>query len=231
LVFGLVTLFSIRGIKVKSIVLKEDFIYLFLLLLPVIFGLNGHYSRLEGILLIIFGIFFFFTLSFDRARSKTKPKDFNSGIFYKNLFLLIISMGILIISAYFTVKFAQLLASDLGIPSFLIGLTVVSIGSCLPELIFSIKAVRKNHDGLALGDVLGTVITDATIILGIIILIKPFSFNPILCYITGFAMFLSGLIAIIFMKTGKILSKREGIILLIIYALFLILSFKFEAGF
>jgi cation:H+ antiporter len=101
----------------------------------------------------------------------------------------------------------------------------VGIGSCLPELIFSLKAVRTKHDELALGDILGTVIIDATIILGIMALINPFNFNPIIIHSTGIILFLSGILVVLFLKSGKILSKKEGIILLIFYILSLVVGF------
>jgi len=227
LVFGIVALFSVKGIKIKSEVLKKEYFYFFLLLLPVLLGVDGNYSRLEGIILIVSGIVFFLTISFKKYSYIESDKKIKKGSFFRNIILLTLSLGVLILSAYYTIKFGKLLAMDLHIPNVLIGLTIVSIGTCLPELLFSIKAVRKNHDGLALGDILGTVITDATILVGIIALISPFSFNPIICYTTGLMMFLSGLISITFMNTGKILSKKEGIILLIIYFLFLLISFRF----
>jgi cation:H+ antiporter len=111
------------------------------------------------------------------------------------------------------------------IPEILIGITIIALGTCLPELIFSIKAVKKNHDGLALGDILGTVVTDATIILGLVALISPFSYNPFNIYITGSAMFLAGLFVIIFMKSDKILNKFEGVLLILFYVLFVFIEF------
>ncbi|HRZ86155.1 MAG TPA: hypothetical protein P5277_05250, partial [Candidatus Paceibacterota bacterium] len=94
-----------------------------------------------------------------------------------------------------------------------------------PELIFSIKAVRNNHDELALGDILGTVVADATIILGLVAIISPFTYNPSSIYVTGGAMFLAGIFVITFMKTDKSINKKEGLLLLFFYILFLILEF------
>jgi Ca2+/Na+ antiporter len=75
-----------------------------------------------------------------------------------------------------------------------------------------------------LGDVLGTVITDATIILGIVILISPFSYNVKNIYLLGGGMFLSGATAIIFMNSDKLITKIEGVLLVLIYVLFVILQ-------
>jgi cation:H+ antiporter len=225
LVFGIVALFSSRGIKVKSKILKDSFFYLILLLFPLILGFDGKLSRVDGAALILSG-FLFFVHTY--VESKKFHKRFNNtkrGSFTKSLILLIISLAVLLASAYFTVKFAVGFAYDIKLPPILIGITILAIGTCLPELIFSIRAVKKNHDELALGDILGTVITDATIILGLVALISPFNYNPFNIYITGGAMFLAGFLVIIFMKSEKSLSKLEGVLLLLVYVAFVIAEF------
>jgi cation:H+ antiporter len=130
-----------------------------------------------------------------------------------------------LLSAFLTVKYAVNFANDVKVPAILVGITIVALGTCLPEFIFSLKAVRKNHDSLAIGDILGTVITDATIILGIVALISPFSYNSYHIYITGGAMFLAGVLATIFMKSERSINKREGIFLIIAYILYVFLEF------
>jgi len=141
---------------------------------------------------------------------------------FKNLILLILSLIALLISANYTIKFGVGFANDIQIPLVLIGLTIVSIGTCLPELLFSIRSIKNNHDDLALGDILGAVITDATILLGIVAIINPFRFNPIIIYVTGIAMFIAGILVVLFITTGKQLTKKEGVYLLLFYITYLI---------
>ncbi len=222
LVFGLVALISTRGISIKSEILKKDFFYIALLLFPVILGIDGRFSRIDGILLLLVGLFFFYTLFIESARFTKKLNKLRDGSFYKSLALLILSLAVLLVSANYTIKFGVDFANNLQIPPILVGLTMVSIGTCLPELLFSIRAVRANHDELALGDVLGTVIIDATIIIGIISIISPFYFKPTVIYVTGAAMFIAGLLTVLFIKSGKLLSRKEGACLLLFYALYLI---------
>jgi cation:H+ antiporter len=225
LVFGIVALFSSTGIRVRSTILQKDIYYLLLLLLPVILGWEGEFSRFDGIVLILAGLFFFFSLSLQGHRVgniSLHPKHKNT---WKNGIFLLLSLVFLLLSAYYTVEFGTRFASEIGLPVILISLTIVSLGTCLPELLFSIKAVKENHDGLALGDILGTVITDATIILGLVCLISPFQFNPVAIYITGTAMVLAALAVILFFKAGTLLTKREGILMIVLYILYLIAEF------
>jgi cation:H+ antiporter len=225
LVFGIVALFSSGGIKVKSKILNDKFFYLILLLFPLLLGFDGRFSRVDGIILVTIGVLFFIRTYKESKKFKKKFNNPKKEPFKKSLFLLILSFIIILASAYFTVKFAINFSTDAKIPGILIGLAIVALGTCLPELIFSIKAVRNNHDELALGDLLGTVVADATIILGIVTLISPFSYNPSSIYVTGGAMFLAGIFVITFMKTDKSINKTEGLLLIFFYILFLILEF------
>lgn len=225
LVFGIVALFSLRGIAVKSEILRKDFFYLILLLVPILLGFDGYLSRIDGILLVLSGAVFFITLSIESRMFKRKFNEAKNHGWIKNFVLLIISLAFLIVGAYYTVKFGVSFANDIKIPPFLIAITVVAIGTCLPELVFSLKAVKTKHDSLALGDILGTVITDATILVGVIALIRPFAFDPMIIYVTGTMMFIAGAIFVAFIKSGKILSKKEGIFLIMFYILFLIIEF------
>ncbi len=225
LVFGIVTLFSSGGIQVKSKILNDKFFYLILLLFPLLLGFDGKFSRIDGIILITLGVLFFFRTYMESKRFRKKFNNQKKEPFKKSLFLLILSLAVIIASAYFTVKFAINFSMDAKISEILIGLAIVALGTCLPELIFSIKAVRNNHDELALGDILGTVVADATIILGLVAIISPFTYNPSSIYVTGGAMFLAGIFVITFMKTDKSINKKEGLLLLFFYILFLILEF------
>jgi cation:H+ antiporter len=221
LVFGIVALVSQKGLKVKSEILKEKGFYIILLLLPVLLGFDGRYSRIDGTILISAGLFFFYRLSVDgKMFSHMNAHETGKGIRH-NFLLLAASLAALLVCAHYAIKSGVAFAELINIPPVIISLTIISIGTCLPELLFSLRSARTRHDELALGDILGTVVTDATIILGIVILIQPFSFDMRMVYVTGVAMFLAGVLAVIFMETGKVLSKREGLMLLAYYAAFI----------
>jgi cation:H+ antiporter len=225
LVFGIIALVSSNGINVKSKILKNNFYYLILFLFPLLLGFDGVFSRIDGLILILAGSLFFIKIYRDSNRFHKKFNNAQRQPFFKSLFFLILSFGILLLSAFFTVKFAVDFSNDVKIPAVIVGLTIIALGTCLPELIFSIKAVKKNHSDLALGDLLGTVITDSTIILGLVALIFPFSYNPYTIYVTGTVMFLSGILVVSFMRSERVLSKKEGIFLILFYILFIFVEF------
>lgn len=219
LVFAIVAFVSKNGIKVESKIIKNNLFYILTLAIPLLFGLDGFYSRIEGISLIILGIIFYLFIL--KKGSQTEPSA-KRRFSYLALALLLASLGGLLVGAYFAVEFAVAMAADLNINPVLVAMLFVGIGTTLPEMLFSIKAVRRQEDGLALGDILGTVITDATIVVGILAIISPFAFPARLVYVTGIFMLLAAVVLMRFMKSGRLLSKKEGLWLLIFYALFIL---------
>ncbi len=223
IVFFFVVMASKQGLKVKDLIVEKNIYCLPLLALPLVLGLDTHYGRLDGLVLIAAGLgYYIWALTHDASKERaTVALRFE----WSQFFLLLLSMATLLLSASLTVKFGTLTASAWGVHPILVGLLFVGLGTTLPELFFSIQAVRKNYVGLAIGDILGTVISDATLVLGIMILVKPFDFNPNLIAVTGVFMFLSAVLLFILMKTDRCLSKKEGVLLLLVYVAFVACEF------
>ncbi len=222
LVFAVVTFVAVQNLKIESGILKNGFVYIGAMAIPIILGLNGHYSRSEGAVLILVGLLFYFLVLRKDSSGVTTQRP---PIAKKDILYLLGSMALLLIGANLTVTYGVALASTLQVNPILIGLLVVGIGTTLPELAFSIRAVRNKHDGLALGDLLGTVITDATIVVGVVALLRPFTFNSRIIYITGIFMLLATIVLFTLMRSGRTLTKREAFILLAFYLAFVTAEF------
>lgn len=222
LVFALVVLLSNRNLKISSKVVKNKTLHICALFTPIVLGLNGYYSRFEGIVLIATGaLFYYLILKKSVYDSNVKREKFK----IKNLILLFFSMGGLLLGSHFAVKYGVDLAHGFKVNPILIGIMVIGLGTTLPELLFSIKAAKRHHDDLALGDIMGTVVADATIVIGLMSVINPFSFNPRIIYVTGLFMILATFFIFELMKTDKKLSKREAFVLLFFYLIFVITEF------
>ena len=118
-----------------------------------------------------------------------------------------------------TVDAASRIASDLGMSQTLIGLTIVSIGTSLPELVTSIVAARKNEVDMALGNAIGSNIFNILMVLGIASLISPISIireNIIdLCVLVAFTVCVW-----IFAGTKKKIGRIEGLCMVALYAVY-----------
>lgn len=223
LIFAILIIYARRGIKIESKVLKNIRLYPFFLLLPLIFGLNGHYSRIEGVALVISGALFYYLVFKNGVDVSERLHNGNEK--YKNLFLLIFAMALLLVGAHFTVISATELAHTLKITPILIGMLVVSLGTTMPELFYSLKSVKRKDDGLAIGDIMGSVLADATIVVGVLSFISPFSFPVKIVYITGAFMVVASLVLLHFMRSGRTITKKEGYMLLAFWATYAIIEF------
>ena len=223
LIFAAIIFLTGRDLKVESKILKNHITYPLLLILPLVLGLNGHFSRAEGIVLMLAGGAFYY-MSFKNGTKRATPLNTEKDIL-KNLFMLLFSMTVLLIGSYFTVSSATALAYSLGVTPILVGMLVVGLGTTMPELFFALKSIKKADDSLAIGDILGTVLADATIVVGILALVNPFSFPPRIIYTTGVFMVLASFILFHFMRTKRDISKREGYMLFVFWLCFVFIEF------
>jgi len=196
--------------------------------MPILLGWDGHYSRPDGILIIMAGILFYIWTLKKYGKEKTvSAREFS----VKNFIFLLLSMGALLLCSTLVVESSVEIANMLDINPAFVGMFMVALGTTLPELTFSIKAVRNKNDKLALGDILGTVLNDATIVVGILAIISPFEFNPKLIYSTAMFMLLASIVLFFFLNTKRNLSKKEAILLIVFYAAFAITEFFLSQSF
>lgn len=103
----------------------------------------------------------------------------------------------------------------------LVGLTIVAIGTSLPELVTSISAALKNESEIALGNVVGSGIFNILFVLGAASLISPLAINPVI-FTDIWIMVVLTILLLIFSRTSFRIGRREGIILALIYVLYTI---------
>ena len=223
-IIGIVTLLS-RGVKIRSKIIKKDILYMMaIVLLPVFLMVDREISRMDG--LILLGVFVVYIWQLTRQEKKFKRTvnhvKSREAMFYALIAL--VGVIILLISASFVVKFATLLSIDLVLPPIFIGLFVISAGTSLPELIFETKAVISRHEELALGDLIGSVITNSTLVLGITALIYPISADLFLFFTSAIFMVLIAFIFMTFAESDKGISWKEGVALIFLYIFFVVIE-------
>ncbi len=131
------------------------------------------------------------------------------------------SMILVLLSSEIVVCFALILSKAFGMSLETVGTTVIAIGTSLPELSLGVSAVRKKEYSLALGNCLGSVLEQGTLILGLLAFLSPEPINVVpLRNIAPFMMAAFGVIGFGIIKRKKI-NRIEGIILLVIFALFI----------
>lgn len=113
------------------------------------------------------------------------------------------------------------LATDLGVSETVIGLTLVAVGTSLPELTVSVVAALRRHAEVAVGNILGSNIFNLLCILGVAGLLQPLALDSRILHFDQWAMLASAVLLVIFLYTGRRLSRGEGIVLLLGYGAYL----------
>ncbi len=231
LVLGVVVIFA-KGIRIKSKIAKRDaWIVFFISILPLLLLIDKKLSQADGIILLLVFVWYLRHILKDKEAFRKRMDHMVRTIeefwkFSKNLLIFILAIAILLISSWGIVKTATLIAQGFELPLILIGLILVAIGTSLPELVFGIKAVITKHEGMNLGNLIGSTVMNSTFILGITAIIYPIkieNFNLILT--AGLFMVFVIFIANFFIATREKISWKEGIILVGLYAVFLVLEF------
>lgn len=223
LVLGLVGLAG-HPVRVRSSLIKRDLWLAATVLLPIILALiGGQLSRLDGAILVAAGIGYIVLMLKEQKYFHKEFKEKNHWIFQLGVF--IASIGVMLIAAHFIVGSSVEIAKQLNVPNLIVGVIMVALGTTLPELTFSIRAVRSGHPEAGIGDLLGVIVVDATIVMGIVVLVSPFTINIFLWSVLGIFTALGVAFALLFMKTDSFLSKNESMALILFYIAFVITQF------
>ncbi len=221
-----------NGLKIKSReTIKDSFIMVIIAGLPLTLMIIGsQLSKIDGIILI--SVFFSYVYylwtksgAFSRQYEENKFKRYFI-IVYTLLFL--ITLFFVIKSADFAVKYAILISEELDLPKILIGLFLVAIGTTLPELIVGINTITRGFSEMGLGNIIGSVVANSTLILGVTSLIYPITANFLLFITSGIYMLIVCFIFATFMASGNRLDWREGVSLVLLYIFFVIFEFYIE---
>lgn len=210
---------AITPFMVDKIVLKRDFpICLAIMAVVVFMCLDGIVSRVDGIiLLVIFASYIGYLIYSSLKNREVIVDDTKNMSPLKSIMFIIIGIVAIISGGQVVVKSAVKIAEAFGLSKTFIGLTIVAIGTSLPELVTSVVAARKGESGIAIGNVVGSNLFNLAFVLGL-----SSTCNAIA--VTGEAVIdacvMLGVNAFGFVLclTGKKLSRTEGIISIITYA-------------
>jgi cation:H+ antiporter len=246
LVAGLSALIAGGVIIHNEFIRREVFTAAIAGLIPIVLVVDGSLTRIDGIILLLFYIAYSASFFKDRfmqiahenrlegyihrfIRNIEHPKidiNFHAG---KELIKMIASITLLILVASVVVKIAVTLATSAGIPIFIVGLVLLSMGTTLPELAFSIRSLKNHQPTMFFGNILGSIICNSTLILGLTAVIYPIKLaNPIESLIAAVAFVLIFGVFWIFIRERMRIGRKEALVLVILYAIFVALEFFFK---
>lgn len=227
LIVGLAAI--VKPIKVKERTSKKELPILalitttfFFLISDSIFkkGATNGLSRQDAIVLLCCFLLFLLYIFIVVRKNKNDEKSKAKYSLKKSIILIALSLLAIVVASDIVVDNAVLLAEQIGISQKVIAMTVIVIGTSLPELIMTIESARKGEFDMAVGNIIGTNIFNICIVLGLPIAIyggvSSGSFNIVDTTI----VLVSALIFYIFGKSGKELSRREGMLMVFVFILY-----------
>jgi len=223
LVLGLASV--IRPITVKRrVFLLELPVLLLITVLFVFFCHDGILNGTDGlIMLIVFVAYMSFIIANRKVRENADIEfvPMETGNIIKNSFFAVIGIIGLVVGGQLTVRGAVGLARAVGISDVIIGLTVVALGTSLPELFTSVVAAIKKEDEISIGNIIGSNLFNTAFVLGIVPMIHTLSVDKSVIRVDNPLMLSITVIFSLFLFIGRGLSRFEGLILLLIYGLFI----------
>lgn len=179
---------------------------------------DGSMTRLDAaVLLFMFAVFMTITLKGARTKEAGKAEEVELMKPWKAALLVVVGLACLIIGSNVFVEGATFIAGSLGVSDAVIGLTVVAMGTSLPELATSVVAARKGNSGIAIGNVLGSNVFNILLILGVTGIISPMHLAGIT--MTDFSVMVVSMILLwLFSFTKYTIQRWEGALLFAVFA-------------
>ena len=223
LVLGITILFSPINIS-KSVYKKEWPIMMFSALYFLIVILDGVITKIEGGILVCFLIITIISLIKLRDKNEVEDQLENEDSIIKSIIILFFGGLFLFYGSEWFIDGAIQLANSFGISERIIGITVVSVGTSIPELVTSLVAVFNKEKSISLGNLLGSNIFNVFAVLGITSLVTPLSVldqNIIDFDIYVMLFFAALILPLIFFPKKLVLGRKEGLIILLFYSFYL----------
>ncbi len=206
-------------LKINGISLKRDFPFSIAIagLLMLLGKLDGSVGHIDGvILLIVFTGFLVLMISTARKQQGADEDEIKSMPVWKLILFIIIGMAAIGVGGKMVVSGASDIARRFGMSDNLIGMTVVALGTSLPELVTSVVAAKKNEVDMALGNVIGSNIFNILFVLGAAAAIHPVAFTSLNLIDSAVLILMSGLV-LLFCFRSKKLVRWQGAVMLLVY--------------
>ena len=179
--------------------------------------LDGTISRIDALILLsALGIYLFFVIKKALTASASEEEK-RAHSWFLSILYVAVGLASVVCGGDIVVDNAKVIAADFGMSEMLIGLTVVALGTSLPELVTSLVAAKKGARGIAIGNAVGSCLFNILFILGLSGIVNPLRIGAELIADIGLLAAVS-LIVYIFMARGKKVGRIEGAACVLLYA-------------
>lgn len=219
----------IAKLPVQKNTIKKDTPFLLIVsVLLLIFAFDKNISRIEGIIFLVIFVYFLYTTvkSAKNTEESTSLSDNEIAVsdndipantpMFKTIILSLIGIAGIIFGGDMVVDSATSIATMFGMSANLVGLTIVAVGTSLPEFVTSIVAIKKGETEIAIGNVIGSNIFNILLVLGLATAIFPIAISTFALIDIVFMVAIT-ILLYLFMKKDNCLVKKHGFIFIILY--------------
>lgn len=213
----------------RSTILKDIPVMLLVSLLFFLLVQDGTLKRPEGIIFIaLLAILVYFKIRTSKTDEPDNTVDKpGSYQLWKAIFLIVLSSVGLVYGARFLVHNVVIIAGELHVSERVISITVIAVGTSLPELTTSVMAAIQKEMDISVGNIIGSNIFNILSVLGITSVIKPIHVNPVINYDIIWMIIISFLLFVLLLPLKKSrLSRLDGIILIAVYVYYIYMLFS-----
>ncbi|MEC5425526.1 calcium/sodium antiporter [Virgibacillus sp. C22-A2] len=181
-------------------------------------------TRSDGLIfLLLLSVFMYYVIEVAvKSRGDISTGEAPIGIKWgKNIFITIIGLAGILLGGEMVVSNGTVIAYSLGMSETLVGLTIIAVGTSLPEVVTSVTAALKKESEIALGNIVGSCIFNILFVLGATSVITPLAVNKEMGFDVIVMILLTGLL-LIFSRTNYKIKKSEGITLIGVYVIYLV---------
>ncbi|OPL11955.1 MAG: hypothetical protein AVO34_01680 [Firmicutes bacterium ML8_F2] len=215
--------------KIKSEQSSRQFgAIMIFLLIPVLLGIDGTLGIAEGLIIIIGYFVLLFAIYYRQKHTIDISRLSNKNGIVQNIFLFLLGIVLVLIVANFTVDLTANVLFGLPLSNFVVGIIIFAIGTNFPEIIIAVRAWKNHISELSLSNLLGSGMANMLLV-GIFSIMRPFHLvidSSYYILLAGLAVLLA--LVFIFHRTDKALKRKEGMLLILVYLLFLALQIVFE---
>lgn len=217
IILGVTALIVAVAVQQSTVRYEIPFVILISAVLLVMGALDGNIGRLDGVILWLLFLVYLGYLGFMAKRGKEEQETFDDAPVWKLLLYVVIGIVLIVLGADVSVDAASEIARVIGLSERFIGLTIVALGTSLPELCTSVVAATKGKADLAIGNIVGSNIFNILFVVGTTALIIPVPFNPAFVIDTAVAIGAAVLLWVCVLPKKK-LTRSGGLLMLAGYA-------------
>jgi cation:H+ antiporter len=203
--------------------LKDMFITIFLSIAPLVLIVLFVPNRFFGFLFILMFIYYLLRIRGEKEFKKEVVVGTREAVIAGAV--LIPSLVMVVFSSYLATLMAKAIAQMFSISPFLVGMTVISLGTTLPELSTTIVALKKKYSYLAWGNIMGSLVTNSTLVLGTVFSLSGTTFRSLSLYPAVGLLLIIEIMLMLITRMDKEIRRVDGFSFLLIYFFYVILEF------